>query len=79
VAAGLVPAGIFAIIRQMGDVTLRAAGPGDVGPLTMLCGVVVLLYGALWFFSYGQSVFLARSPSASACACAATCTRTCKA
>ena len=59
VAAGLVPAGIFAIIRQMGDVTLRAAGPGDVGPLTVLCGVVVLLYGALWFFSYGQSVFLA--------------------
>ncbi len=55
--AGAVPAGIFAMIRRFEDAT-RGAG-GSLEPLTALCASIVLFYGLLWLFSYGQSVLLA--------------------
>ena len=58
VLAGLVPAGVAAMIEEFASVTISARN-GDVEPLAWVCGTVVLLYTALWVFSYGQSVLLA--------------------
>jgi subfamily B ATP-binding cassette protein MsbA len=61
IAAGLVPAGVAAMLGEFIKVTVSASqGSGEVPPqLAIVCIGVVLLYALLWLMSYGQNVLLA--------------------
>lgn len=55
IVAGMVPAGIGAMIEQFAS----QAQKGDQRLVAYVCAGVVALYTALWIFTFGQSVLLA--------------------